>query len=81
MFDRRVTDYGYLNTYSFTKDGQKTTLSPLAPYQLLKYKPSKTYDQTEMLLMLVEPTLQALQHEFRPFKDWVIQFNFDPEET
>jgi len=31
MDDRRVMHDGYLNTYSFTKDGKKITLAPLAP--------------------------------------------------
>ena len=33
LFDRTVTHDGYLNTYSFTKDGKKITLAPLSPSQ------------------------------------------------
>jgi len=31
LFDRKVINNGYLNTYSFTKDGKKITLIPLSP--------------------------------------------------
>ena len=36
LFDRKVTNYGYLNTYSFTKNGKKITLTPLSPSQIQK---------------------------------------------
>jgi len=42
LFDQKVTHNGYLNTYSFTKDGKKVTLSSLTPSQLQKAKPQKT---------------------------------------
>jgi len=36
LYDRKVTHNGYLNTYSFTKDGKKITLAPLPPSKLHK---------------------------------------------
>jgi len=41
LFVRKVIHNGYLNTYSFTKDGKKITLTPLAPSQLYKKKAHK----------------------------------------
>ena len=35
-YDRHVQHVGYLNTYSFTKDGHKVTLKPLHPNELAK---------------------------------------------
>jgi len=36
LFDRKVIHDGYLNTYSFSKEGKKVTLVPTPPSQLLK---------------------------------------------
>jgi len=58
----------YQNTYSVVKDGKKITLTPLAPHQMPKTKPSKLTETSEKLLALVEADLKASQHEFRPFK-------------
>ena len=44
LFDRRVLHDGFLNTYTFTKDGKKITLAPLSPSQLTKSKPQKSQD-------------------------------------
>jgi len=63
---------GYLNTYSFIKDGKKVSHAPLTPSQLIKAKPLLCLNQTEMLLTLAEPFLKASQHEFRAFKEWLL---------
>jgi len=70
--DRRATHDGYLNTYSFVKDGKKITLTPLALYQMPKIKPSKPTESTEKRLTLVEADLNASQHEFKPFKGCIL---------
>jgi len=36
LFDREVVHVGYLNTYSFLKDGKRITLTPIQPSQPLK---------------------------------------------
>lgn len=81
MFDRRVMHSGYLNTYIFSKDGKKITLAPLSPLQLVKNKPQKNPDQTEMLLTQGEPLLKASYHEFRAFKEWILLNQDEPETT
>jgi len=77
LFDKRVLYDGFLNTYTFTKDGKKITLAPLSPSQLTKSKPQKSQDQTEMLLTLREPFLSS-QHEFKALRKWLL---FPLEET
>jgi len=64
---------GFRNTYSFVKDGKKITLTPLAPHQMPKTKPSKPIEPTEKLLTLVKVDLKASQHQFRPFEGWIHQ--------
>jgi len=73
LYDRRVIHDGYLNTYSFVKDGKKITLTPLASHQMATTKPSKPTESNEKLFTLVEADLKASQHEFMPFKDWILQ--------
>ena len=70
---------GYLNTYSFTKDGKKITLTPLAPSQLHKKSPTKKPDCSDMSLTFSEPLLKASYHEFRAFKDWILISQEEPE--
>ena len=60
MYDRRVIHDGYLNTYTFVKDGKRITLTPLAPYQMPKSKPSKPTEFSEKLLTLIEADVKAL---------------------
>jgi len=36
LCDHKIMHNGYLNTYSFTKDGKKITLAPLPPSELHK---------------------------------------------
>jgi len=42
LFDHRLIHGGYLNTYSFSKDGKKITLAPLSPFQVHENKPLNT---------------------------------------
>jgi len=50
LIDRRVLHDGYLNTYTFTKDGRKISLASLSSSQLTKSKPQKNQEQTKLLL-------------------------------
>jgi len=59
---------GFLNNYSFVKDGKGITLTSLAPHQMPKAKSSKPIGPTEKLPTLMEADLKASQHEFRLFK-------------
>jgi len=72
LFDRKVMHDGYLNTYSFSKDGKKITLAPLSPSQLHKHKPSKTQPHSDLFLTCSEPLLKASIHEFKAFKEWIL---------
>ena len=69
LYDRRVMHNGYLNTYSFTKDGKKITLAPLAPSKLHENPPQNKPKHSECLLALNESVLKASQHEFKAFKE------------
>jgi len=42
LYDRKVMHNGYLNTYSFSKDGKKITLAPLSPFKLHEIQPQKS---------------------------------------
>ena len=79
MYDRKVMHNGFLNTYSFSKDGKKITLTPLAPSELHKKKPQKNPNQSDLLLSLGEPVLKASQHEFKALKEWILQVQTEPE--
>ena len=72
---------GYLNTYSFTKDGKKITLAPLSPSQLHKQPSTKKPDRSDLFLTFSEPLLKASHHEFRAFKDWILTSLDEPEMT
>ena len=72
LFDRKVTNNGYLNTYSFTRNGKKITLTLLSPSQIQKKPSTKNPDPSDLFLMCSEPLLRATQHEFRSFKDWIL---------
>ena len=79
MYDRRVMHNGYLNTYSFTKNGKKITLNPMSPSELHKIKPQKSQTQSDLLLTCGEPLLKASQHEFEALKEWILQVQEEPE--
>jgi len=80
LFDRRVSYDGYFNTYSFSKDGKKTTLAPLSPSQLHKSKPLNTKTHSNLFLTFSEPLLKASYHEFKAFKEWILT-SLDESET
>jgi len=50
LYDRKVMHNGYLNTYSFTKDGKKITLAPLPPSKLYETKPQNKLIHSDLLL-------------------------------
>ena len=50
LFDRKVTYDGFLNTYTFSKDGKKITLAPLSPSQIQKRKAPNTKPQSGLIL-------------------------------
>jgi hypothetical protein len=79
LFDRRVMHNGYLNTYSFTKDGKKITLAPLSPSQLPQTKPTKNQSKTDLLLACSEPINKATQHEFKALLEWILTVEDEPE--
>ena len=81
LFDRKVTNNGYLNTYSFMKDGKKITLAPLSPSQLHKQPSTKKPDHSDLFLTFSEPLLKASHHEFRSFEDWILTSQDEPETT
>ena len=70
---------GFLNTYSFSKGGKKITLKPLSPSELLKNKPTKKPDHCGCLLSFSEPFLKASYHEFKAFKEWILNIQDEPE--
>jgi len=63
---------GFLNIYSFTKDGKKITLALLPPSKLHEIKPQNKSKQADLLLSMSEPILKASQHEFKAFKVWIL---------
>jgi len=72
LYDYKVMHNGYLNTYSFTKDGKKITLAPLPPSKLHEIQPQNKHKQADLLLSVSEPLLKASQHEFKAFKEWIL---------
>ena len=70
---------GYLNTYSFCKDGKKITLAPLSPSKLHEIQPQKKPKHIDCLLFVNEPILKASQHEFKAFKKWILSIQDEPE--
>jgi len=68
MFHRRVSHNGYLNTYSFTKDEKKITLTLPSPSQLTEVRPQKNLDQIELLLTLGELFPKASFMNLRPLR-------------
>ena len=81
LFDWKVINNGYLNTYSFTKDGKKITLTPLSPSQLHRKPSTKKPDRSDLFLTFSEPLLRASHHEFRAFTDWILTSLDEPEMT
>jgi len=72
LFDQKVMRDGYLNTYSFSKDGKKITLAPLSPSQLHKHMTLNTQSLPDLILTCSESLLKATHHEFKAFKEWIL---------
>jgi len=68
LYDLKIMYNGYLNTYSFTKDGKKITLAPLSPSQLHEIKPQNKPKHFDLLLTISKLLLKASQHEFKALK-------------
>ncbi|XP_057248316.1 uncharacterized protein LOC130590268 [Beta vulgaris subsp. vulgaris] len=66
MFDRRVNHDGYKNTYSFTKDHKRITLTPLTPK--LPDKQSHQNKKTLSLTTLMKSDYQ----EYNSFKELIL---------
>ena len=79
LFDWKVMHNGYLNTYSFSKDGKKITLAYLAPPQLHKKAPEKNLKQLDLFLTFSEPLLKASIMSFKPLKSGFSQVMMDPK--
>jgi len=59
LFDRKVTYDGYLNTYTFLKNGKTITLAPLSPSQIQKRKNPNNQRQTGLILTSSAPIVEA----------------------
>ena len=79
LYDRRVMHNGFLNTYFFTKERKKITLAPLSPSQLYKDKPQTKSKQFDLVLTFSEPLLKASIHEFKAFKEWILNIQDEPD--
>ena len=60
LYDRKVMHDGYLNTYSFSKDGKKIILAPLSPSQLPTKSSPKFPHQLNLFLDFDSPPLKVL---------------------
>jgi len=63
LFDRGVMHNGRLNTYTFTKDHKKITLTPLKISSLSKPKGNPKLD------VFLTTLLQSQMHEYEPYKE------------
>jgi len=79
LYERKVMHNGYLNTYSFSKDGKKVTLAPSSPSKLHEIQPQKQPKYKDCLLTMSEPLLKTSQHEFKAFKEWIPSMQDEPE--
>jgi len=66
LFDRRVMHDGRMDTYTFTKDHKKITLTPLK-----SSFPSKPKENPKMDVFLTT-LLKSQMHEFEPYKEWIL---------
>ena len=79
LYHRRVMPNGYLNTYSFTKDGKKITVAPLPPSKLHKIPPQNKPIHSYCLLAVSESVLKPSQHVFKAFREWILSVQEEPE--
>jgi len=68
LYDQTITHDGYLNTYSFTKDGKKIILAPLTPSQLPTKSSTKSLDRFNLFLTFGDPRLKAFPSKPTAFK-------------
>jgi len=78
LYDRKVMYNGYLNTYSFTKDGKKITLASLSSSKFHEIKPQNKPKHSDLLLDVSESLLKASQHDFKAFKEWILGMQEEP---
>jgi len=62
LFDRELMHNGRLNTYTFTKDHKKITLTPLKITSLSKPKDNPKLD------VFLTTLLKSQMHEYEPYK-------------
>jgi len=62
LFDRSVIHDGRMNTYTFTKDHKKITLTPLQ----VSSKETPTKD------VFLTTLLKSQMHEFESYKEWIL---------
>ena len=72
LFNQKVMHDGYLNTYTFSKDGKKIILAPLRPSQLHKSNPQNAQNHSDLFLNFNGSLLKASYHEFKAFKEWIL---------
>ena len=72
MYDHKIMHNGFLNTYSFSKEGKKITLTPLSPLKLSKHKLKQIRERSDMLFAYSEPLLKVSYHQFRAFREWIL---------
>jgi len=66
LFDRSVMHDGRLNTYTFTKDHKKITLTPLKPTSQKRPQDNPSMD------VFLTTLLHSQLHEYHNFKDWIL---------
>jgi len=64
LFDRRVMHDGRMNTYTFTKDHKKITLTPLKISSFSKPKDNPKMD------VFLTTLLKSQMHEYESYKEW-----------
>jgi len=79
MYDRKAMHNGFLNKYAFTKGGNKITVVPLSPSKLYKSKPQKKPEHSSCLLTFSEPPIKASNHDFRAFREWMMNVQEEPK--
>ena len=72
LHNRKVMHNGYLDTYTFTKDGKRIALAPLSLSKLHKMKPQNKPNHSDLLLATGEPLVKASKNEFKAFKEWIL---------
>jgi len=68
MFNRRVIHDGYLNTYSFSKDGKKITLAPLSHSSSTKINHKRNQNKLTYSSLVANHYLRLLTISLRPLR-------------